>query len=106
MEYIASGAQAEIYKDGTKAIKLFKNIFPKEEIEHEVNLQRMAFDFGLPVPQVFDIIEIDNKFGIVMEYIEGETLGEIIKRDNNKLEDYLIKSIDLNIILVGIKTSR
>jgi len=39
MEYIASGAQADIYKDGTKAIKLFKNYVKKEDIEYEVNLQ-------------------------------------------------------------------
>jgi len=32
MEYIASGAQADIYKDGNKAIKLFKNCVSKNDI--------------------------------------------------------------------------
>ena len=95
MEYIASGAQADIYRDGTNAIKLFKNIIQKEDIENEINLQRMAFDYGLPVPEVFDIIEIDNKYGIVMEYVEGITLGKILINDINKLDEYLTKSIEI-----------
>jgi len=95
MKYIASGAQADIYRDGTNAIKLFKNTIQKEDIEKEINLQRMAFDYGLPVPEVFDIIEIDNKYGIVMEYVEGITVGKILMNDINKLEDYLTKSIEI-----------
>ena len=39
MEYIASGEQADIYKDGKKAIKLFKNYVQKENVEYEINLQ-------------------------------------------------------------------
>ena len=95
MEYIASGAQADIYRDGTNAIKLFKNTIQKEDIENEINLQKMAFDYGLPVPEVFDIIEIDNKYGIVMEYVDGITVGKILMNDINKLEDYLVKSIEI-----------
>jgi len=95
MEYIASGAQADIYRDGTNAIKLFKNTIQKEDIENEINLQKMAFDYGLPVPEVFDIIETDNKYGIVMEYVEGITVGKILINDINKLEDYLAKSIEI-----------
>jgi len=67
MEYIASGAQADIYKDGSKVIKIFKNYVPKNAIENEVNLQRMAYDYGLSVPEIFDIIEINGKIGIVYE---------------------------------------
>jgi hypothetical protein len=70
MEYIASGAQADIYKDGSKAIKIFKNNIQKREIEYELKLQKMAFEYGLPVPEIFGIIEIDGKFGIEKEYID------------------------------------
>jgi len=38
MKYIASGAQADIYKDSNKAIKLFKNCVNKNDIEYEEKL--------------------------------------------------------------------
>jgi aminoglycoside phosphotransferase (APT) family kinase protein len=104
MEYIASGAQADVYKDDTKAIKLFKYNISKHEIEYEANLQKMAFDYGLPVPEILDIIEIDNKIGIVMEYIEGIPVGKIISEDITKTEEYLIKSIEIQNLIHTIET--
>lgn len=95
MEYIASGAQADIYRDGSHAIKIFNNTFNKQEVEYEAHLQKMAFDCGLPVPEVFDIITIDNKFGLVMEFIEGTPVGKIIQDDHSKLDEYLTKSIEI-----------
>jgi len=86
MEYIASGAQADIYKDGNKAVKLLKYNINKEDIEYEINLQKIAFDYGLPVPKIFGIINIDDKLGIEMEYLEGKTIGNIIFEDMSKNE--------------------
>jgi tRNA A-37 threonylcarbamoyl transferase component Bud32 len=106
MEYIASGAQADIYKDGSKAIKLFKNNDNKSEVEYEANLQKIAFDYGLPVPEIFDIIEINGKNGIVMEYIEGIPVGNIIMENNFKMEEYLKKSIELQNNVHKIETKK
>jgi uncharacterized protein (TIGR02172 family) len=105
LEYIASGSQADIYKDGSKAIKIFKNRFKRDEIEYEANLQKMAFGYGLPVPEIYDIIEINNKIGIVMEYIDGISLGNIVQEDNKKLEKYLKKAIEIqnNIHKIEVK---
>ena len=77
MEFIANGAQADLYKNNGKAIKLFKKNISKDEIEYEMNLQKMAFEFDLPVPEIYDIVEIDGKFGIIMEYIDGVPIGNI-----------------------------
>ena len=104
MEIIGSGAQADVYKDGSKAIKLFKYNIQKEEIENEVNLQKMAFDYGLPVPQVFDMVEINGKYGIVMEYIDGIPIGSIVLNNMSKLNDYLIKSIEIQDNIHKIET--
>jgi thiamine kinase-like enzyme len=95
MEYINSGYSADIYRDGSKVIKIFKE-FKKTEVEYEANLQRMAFSKGLPVPEIYDIIEIDNKIGLVMEYIEGELLCKIIQKDSKNYEKYLTMSIELH----------
>ena len=105
MEYVASGAQAEIYKDGSKAIKIFKKNIEKNEVEHEVNLQKMALSYGLPVPEIYDVIEINGSYGIIMEYIDGQTLGKIILEDKNRLPEYFEKSIELQNEIHKIETN-
>jgi uncharacterized protein (TIGR02172 family) len=95
MEFIENGAQANIYKKDDKVIKLFKKNISKQDIEAEMNLQKMAYDLDLPVPKIYDIIEIDGKFGILMEYINGLSLGRIIQNNPDDLEKYLCKSIEI-----------
>lgn len=104
MEYITSGSQADIYKDGSKCIKLFKDRFQRIDIEYEANLQKMAFNYGLPVPEIYDIIEIDNKIGIVMDYIDGVSVGDIVKEDDKKLEKYLVMAIKIQNNIHKIET--
>jgi thiamine kinase-like enzyme len=102
MEFIANGTQAELYKDNDMAIKLFKKNVSKGEVEYEINLQKMAFGLGLPVPKIYDMIEIDGKYGILMEYIAGVPIGEAVFKDQNKFQEYLIKSIEIQINLNNI----
>jgi tRNA A-37 threonylcarbamoyl transferase component Bud32 len=105
MQLIGSGAQADIYKDNSRVIKLFKYNISKEEVENEFNLQKMAFDYGLPVPEVFDIIEISNKLGFSMEFIDGDSLGTIIFKNIFKMKKYLIKSIVIQDSIHKIETN-
>jgi len=102
MEFIANGAQADLYKNNDIAIKLFKKNVSKGEVEYEINLQKMAFELGLPVPKIYDMVEIDGKYGILMEYIIGVPIGEIVFKDQNKFQEYLIKSIEIQINLNNI----
>jgi thiamine kinase-like enzyme len=106
MELIGSGAQADIYKENNMAIKLFKKNVLKYDVEYEMNLQKMAFELGLPVPKIYDFIEINGKYGFEMEYINGIAIGNIILNDMNKLNEYLIKSIEIQINLNKIVTDK
>jgi tRNA A-37 threonylcarbamoyl transferase component Bud32 len=104
MKLIASGAQADVYFDGGKAIKLFKYPLSQEEIAYEVNLHRMAFEYGLPVPEIYDIVKADGKRGIVMEYLEGESLGEKMARDSENIAKYIIESVEIQMKINSIVT--
>ena len=106
MELIGSGAQADIYKENNIAIKLFKKNVLKHDVDYEMNLQKMAFEHGLPVPKIYDFIEIDGKYGFKMEYINGISVGNIVLNDMNKLSEYLIKSIEIQINLNKIETNK
>jgi len=97
MELIGNGAQAKIFKDNNMAIKLFNKNISKHDVEYEMNLQNMAYEHGLSVPKIYDIVEINGKYGIKMEYINGVTFGKIIFDNMNKLNEYLNKSIEIQI---------
>jgi RIO-like serine/threonine protein kinase len=94
MEYIASGLQADVYLENGKAIKLYKRS-SRMTVEYEFNLQKMAYESGLPVPKVYDIINIGNKYGIIMDYIIGKTVGDIMLSANAKIPEYMKISIEM-----------
>lgn len=106
MEFIASGTEADIYRKGNKVIKLFKEIFPKNIVEYEANLQIMASEYGLPVPEIFDIIEINGRNAIIMEFLDGISLGEKIKNEENGKDKYIKKSIEIQININDIRTTK
>jgi tRNA A-37 threonylcarbamoyl transferase component Bud32 len=91
-EPIARGNTAEIYFYGNRIIKLFDERLPDTVAAYEAKKQQAAFECGLCVPQVFDVTRINGRQAIVMEYIKGSTLGEIIRRDIGQTESCLALS--------------
>jgi tRNA A-37 threonylcarbamoyl transferase component Bud32 len=84
MNLIATGATADVFlNDNNRLVKLFKDNFSKEHIENEANNQKIIYAMGIPVPEIYEIIKIDERYGIVMEYIKGISLGERILGNND-----------------------
>jgi len=72
---IALGRTAEIYSYGEgKVVKLFFSTTPKSWIDKEIEIGRYIQEAQLPVPRVYEDVDIDNRKGIVYERIEGPTL--------------------------------
>lgn len=94
-EPIAEGNTAKIYISGNKIIKLLSDYLPETESKYEANKQEFAFSCGLPVPKVFEVTKINGKQAIVMEYIRGETLGDIMKKDMIHAEHYMKTSVEI-----------
>ncbi|MGM0845684.1 MAG: aminoglycoside phosphotransferase family protein [Bacillota bacterium] len=92
---IASGNTADIFLYKNKAIKIFKDHLPNSEAQNEAIKQKIAHCAGLPVPEVIEVTNINGKQAIIMEYVEGKTLGELFFDDKNKAEKYLKMSIDI-----------
>jgi uncharacterized protein (TIGR02172 family) len=72
---IAAGRTAEIYpyEDG-KVLKLFLPTVPQAWIDKEIEIGRYIQKAHLPVPGVYERVEINNRVGIIYERIEGPTL--------------------------------
>ncbi|KYG25609.1 phosphotransferase family protein [Alkalihalobacillus trypoxylicola] len=91
---IASGNTSKIYLSENKIVKVFNGYFPDTESLKEANKQKYAYSCGLPVPKVLDVTKLNGEQAIIMEYIKGDTLGDLMFKDKNQTENYLNISIN------------
>ncbi len=69
------GANAEVYEYGEgKVIKLFFNRELAGGIHNELKNTMAVWKLGLPVPRPYEIVEMDDRPGLVMEQIKGGPL--------------------------------
>jgi aminoglycoside phosphotransferase (APT) family kinase protein len=66
------------WEDG-RALKLFLPDYPRAKVELEFLVTRAIHGAGLPVPKVFELVEIEGRFGIVMERIVGTSMLEHVQ---------------------------
>lgn len=86
---IATGNTADVFLYNNKVIKLFKEYLPPTEATYEAKKQKFAYSCGLNVPRVFEVTKINGRQAIVMEYINGETLGQQIQNKMGSVEHYI-----------------
>ncbi|MED0998661.1 aminoglycoside phosphotransferase family protein [Bacillus mobilis] len=86
---IAKGNTAEIYLYDSKVVKLFKEYLPDTESIDEAKKQKYAYSCGLPVPNVFEVTKIQNRQAIIMEYVKGDSIGDLLLNNLNEAEHYI-----------------
>ncbi|HDR7517671.1 aminoglycoside phosphotransferase family protein [Bacillus mobilis] len=86
---IAKGNTAEIYLYDSKVVKLFNEYLPDTESINEAKKQKYAYSCGLPVPNVFEVTKIQNRQAIIMEYIKGNSIGDLLLNNLNEAEHYI-----------------
>lgn len=99
---IAIGNTAKIYLHENKVVKLLNDYLPESESNYEASKQKYAYACGLSVPKVLDVTKIDGKQAIIMEYIEGRTLGELLLENMEQAEYYIGISINLQLKMHSI----
>lgn len=92
---IATGNTACLFLCDNRIVKLFKKYLPPNEALYEANKQKFAYSCGLNVPKVFEVTKINGIQAIIMEYINGETLGQQIVKNIESVEHYI--SIFVNV---------
>ncbi|MCM3740685.1 aminoglycoside phosphotransferase family protein [Oceanobacillus luteolus] len=92
---IAVGNTAEIYLCEGMVVKVFKDHLPDTESVYEAKKQEFVYSKGLPVPRVIDVLKVHGKQAIVMEHINGKTIGELVSENRQQTEHYMDLSIDV-----------
>ncbi|PGM90595.1 phosphotransferase family protein [Bacillus cereus] len=88
-EPIAKGNTAKIYLYENKIIKLYEEYLPDTESINEAKKQKYAYSCGLPVPNVFEVTKVQNRQAIIMEYVKGDSIGNLLLNNLNEAEYYI-----------------
>jgi len=80
VELIGHGRTADVFRyDENKVIKVFHQEFTQFANEEYSKAQNIA-SLGISAPDVYDIVDVDNKKGIVYEYVQGVSMLQMMQR--------------------------
>ena len=91
-----------IYKDKNSIIKLFVENYSKADVLNEaLILSRVEEGCDLNVPKLKEITKIGDRWGIVTEYIEGDTLQELMDKHPEKMDEYLETFVNIQLEILS-----
>ncbi len=86
---IAVRNKKTIYRDGGKCIKVFNEDYSKADVLNEALNQARIEETGLNIPRIREVTMVDGKWAIVLDYIEGKTLAQLMQDNPEKTDEYL-----------------
>jgi uncharacterized protein (TIGR02172 family) len=85
---LARGSTADIYAWGDdKVLKLFYPDFSPEYVQYEYQINCKAVETGLPVPRVYQLLELEGRQGILFERVDGPLMLELLFTQVGRVED-------------------
>lgn len=95
-EVIGKGSKSTVYRYGPdKIVKVYENNDSLEIISLEQKLANKAHELGIPTPISFDIVEVDDKYGVMFELFQSKSLSELIVNDIENINKYIIEYVKL-----------
>lgn len=88
-----------VYRDGTKCLKVFEKNVSKAKIFTEAFNQAQAQCARVNVPTITQITQIDGKWAIIYDFVEGKSLAEEMKSSPKKTGELLERLVELQISL-------
>ena len=96
---IAVGNTAEVYEAQPGwVLKLFKENYSRGAVEYELRIHQAVQQAGIPVPKAGDaIIDVDGRFGILYEKVNGLPMAQVIQKQPWKMRAYARKLAELHV---------
>jgi RIO-like serine/threonine protein kinase len=97
-EIIAERKTKTVYKIDGKTVKLFVENYSKASILNEaLNQARVEEGTNLNIPKLLGVTQINNRWALVSEHIEGTTLEELMNQNPEKMDEYLNRFVDIQL---------
>nr|MBP9023045.1 aminoglycoside phosphotransferase [Spirochaetota bacterium] len=88
-EILGKGMTAEVYEwDDDKVLKLYYDSFSKDCVDFEAHVSKTVFEAGVSSPEVFGIVALEGRLGIVFQRICGQSMLRAIEKKPWKLAFY------------------
>lgn len=89
MTLLSAGACGECYRlDSERVIKLYKSDVAPEIAFKEKEFARAALIAGIPTAISYEVVQIEERTGIVYEMLDAELFSDIIKKDWENVDAY------------------
>ena len=94
---IAVRKNKTLYRDGDKVLKVFDESYSKADVLNEALNQARIEETGLNIPKILGVTMTDGKWTIILEYIDGKTLADLMAEHPEKKDEYLNLFVDLQL---------
>ena len=94
---VSSGRTAEIYHwDQEHVLKLFYDWVALESIENEARIASTIDKSGLPVPEVGEMVHVNNRHALIYQRVYGDSMYKAAQRQPWNVIRYLRRSAELH----------
>lgn len=98
---IAERKNKTIYRDGNMSIKLFDESYSKAMILNEALNTARVEETNLNIPKLLEVRKVENRWAIVSEFIEGESLAQLMQKNPDKMEEYLELFVNIQLEILN-----
>lgn len=101
---IAERATKEVFCEDGKTIKLFVENYSKANILNEaLNQARVEESTDLNIPKLVAVTQINGRWAIVSEYVEGTPLDKLMEQNPDKADEYLNLFVNIQMDVLSKK---
>ncbi len=94
---IAVRSNKTVYRDNDRCIKVFNEDYSKADVLNEALNQARIEETGLNIPKILEVTMIDGKWAIVLQYISGKTLAQLMEEDSENYDKYIEQLVDIQL---------
>lgn len=86
-----------IYEEDGKVIKVFEKQYSMADILNEALNQARVEETGLNIPKLNAVTDVDGKTAIILDYVKGKTLEQLMEEHPEKMDEYLNRFVDIQL---------
>jgi RIO-like serine/threonine protein kinase len=103
---IAKRPTKTVYKDGNSVIKMMDESHSASDVLNEALNLSIVYETGFKVPNLIEVVKHEGKWAIVTEYVEGQTIAELIAEHPAKTDEYFSRFLDVQLEMHAYSAER
>lgn len=97
---VADGRTSEVFRLGDDAVvKVPRSSTPTSWLEREAEITRAVRELGLPVPEVGDVIDVEGRPSMVLEYVPGPSMWAAVSDHPGRVTELAAMLVDLQAMI-------